>query len=239
MGTSDPDNSSVVLSILGTVLPPLEIRPSDSITFPDAPAEESRRATVEILSYDRPDVQLTRAATSRPDRIVAEARPIPAEELARMNAKAGYRLAVEVKPGMPTGRFSEELLIETDHPKQNAIRVTLTGNTVGPIMVVPSRVGMPSVPSRAGASQELELIVRGEDRETNFVVASKSEKLRVAIRREEKPEARGRYRLTVTVPPGTAPGLVDQPIVLKIDHPKVKELRIPVSIYVSTRSESG
>ena len=37
-------------------------------------------------------------------------------ELAAAKVKSGYHLTVEVKPGMPLGRFTEELLIETDHP---------------------------------------------------------------------------------------------------------------------------
>jgi hypothetical protein len=238
LGTTDPDDRSVILSILGTVLPPVDVRPSESITLPDASTEEARRATLTIVSIDRPELKLTKISSSRPGLIVAEAKPMTPEELARLKVKSGYNLAVEVKPGLPTGRFTEDLLIETDHPRQLSLKVVIAGNTVGPISVVPSRIGMPSVASRAGASQDLALIVRGKG-ETHFEVVSKSEKLRVAISRDEKPEAKGRYRLTVTVPPGTAPGRVDDPIVLKTDHPKVKELRIPVSIYISTRSEAG
>ncbi len=70
-------------------------------------------------------------------------------------------------------------------------------------------------------------------------MASKSEKIRVAIARDDQPGAKGRYRLTVTVPPGTSPGVLDDPIVLRTDHPKVHELQIPVRIYVSSRSEAG
>jgi len=61
----------------------------------------------------------------------------------------------------------------------------------------------------------------------------------VAIAPEDRPGAMGKYRMTVTVPPGLSPGLVDEPIVLKTDHPKGGEVRIPVMIYVSSRSEAG
>ena len=44
--------------------------------------------------------------------------------------------------------------------------------------------------------------------------------------------------MTVTVPPGTPGGLVDDRIVLKTDHPQAGEIKIPVSIYV-TRSGPG
>jgi Protein of unknown function (DUF1573) len=239
LGTTDPDDRSVILSILGMVLLPVEVRPSESITLPDAFAEESRRTTLTIVSINRPELKLMKISSSRPGLIVAEAKPMSPEELARLKVKSGYNLAVEIKPGLPPGRFSEEVLIETDHPGRPSLKVALAGNTLGPISAFPPRIEMPNVASRGGASQDLALIVRGGSLETHFEVVSKPEKLRVAISRDEKPEAKGRYRLTVTVPPGTTPGPVRDPIVLKTDHPKVKELRIPVSIFVSARSEAG
>ncbi len=39
--------------------------------------------------------------------------------------------------------------------------------------------------------------------------------------------------MTVKVPPGTAPGWINDTIILKTDHPKVSELKIPVNIFVS------
>jgi hypothetical protein len=63
----------------------------------------------------------------------------------------------------------------------------------------------------------------------------------VAIARDEKPGAERLYRVTVTVPPGTSPGVVNDPkgIVLKTDHPKIHEVIIPVRIYISSRSDAG
>ena len=42
--------------------------------------------------------------------------------------------------------------------------------------------------------------------------------------------------MTVTVPPGTAPGPVDGEIILKTDHPSARELKVPVSILISSSS---
>jgi hypothetical protein len=97
---------------------------------------------------------------------------------------------------------------------------------------------MPRVPRAAGASQDLSLVVQG-GRDTHFDVASKPRDIRVAIAPDDRPGAGKRYRMTVTVPPGLPAGLIDDPIVLKTDHPKVGELKIPVSIYISASSEGG
>ena len=238
IGTTDPDNRSITLTILGTVVAPVEVRPSETIVLPDALPEEARSTNLAIVSVDRPDLKLVKVASTKPEAIITEVKPMAAGDLERLKVKSGYDVAVKVKPGLPTGRFTEEILVETDHPSRPSLKVTVAGNTVGPISVLPARIRMPSVANLVGGSQDLSLIVRG-DRETHFEVASKPEQLKVSISKDDRPETHGRYRLTVTVPPRTAPGLVDDPIVLKTDHPKVKELRIPVSIYVSTRQGAG
>lgn len=238
LGTNDPDHPTVTLAVVGNILAPVEAQPSESISFPEFSAGEAQRATVAIVSPDRPDLKLTKIASSRPGVIVAAARPMTPEELLRRKVKSGYDVTVEVKPGLPPGRFSEELIIETDHPDRPSLKLIVGGLAIGSISVVPDGVVMPSVAGRLGASTDLALIVRGADR-THFEVASKPEKLQVAIAPEEKPGAKGRYRLTVTVPPGTGPGVLNDPIVLKTDHPKIHEVKIPVRIYVSSRAEAG
>jgi hypothetical protein len=234
VGTNDPDNSSVNLSVVGKIVAPVEVEPSESVEFPEISAEDSHQRTVAIVSVDRPDLKLTKLKSSRPDVIVAAAKAMGPEELKRRNVRSGYEVTVEIKPGMPPGRFTEKLMVETDHPDRPALDLTVVGRAYGPISVVPSKLVMPSVASRRGGSQAVELIVRGSER-TNFEVASKPEQIRVAI----APEDKGRYRLTVTVPPGLAPGVLDAPIVLKTDHPRIHEVKIPLQIYVSSRSGAG
>ncbi len=238
LGTNDPDNPRVTLTVLGRILPPVEVQPSESIDFAEIAAEEPHRATIKVVSADRADLKLMRLASSRPGQIVAEARPLAHAELERLKVKSGYEVAVEVKPGLPPGRFSEELLVETNHPDRPSLKVGLSGRAMGPISVIPERLRMPSVASKLGASRDITLLVRG-GRKTRFDVVSKPKNLEVAIAPEDRPGAQGKYRLTVTVPPGLSPGLVDDPIVLKTDHPKAGEVKIPVTIYVSSRSEAG
>jgi hypothetical protein len=238
LGTNDPDNSAVTLSLAGTIIAPVDVQPSETIAFPEISNEEGHRQDLAIVSADLPDLKLTRIVTSRPDLINIQARPMAAAELERRKVKSGYDLTVEIKPGMPLGRFTEDLMIDTNHPRRPGMKLSIAGTVIGPIRVVPDRLQMISVDSLKGASKDLALIVR-RDRETHFEVASRPEGLEVSITRDEKSGAKARYRLTATVPPGTPPGVLSHPIVLKTDHPQVAEVRIPVSIIVSTRSESG
>jgi hypothetical protein len=62
----------------------------------------------------------------------------------------------------------------------------------------------------------------------------KPEKLEVSIAPNDTPTLKGRYRLTVIVPPGTSPGLIDDEIIFHTDHPRVGELKVPVNIVVGS-----
>ena len=66
---------------MGTIIAPVDVQPSETVAFPDISNEEAHRATLAIVSADRPELKLTRIATSRPGLIVAEARPMTPEEL--------------------------------------------------------------------------------------------------------------------------------------------------------------
>ncbi len=53
------------------------------------------------------------------------------EEIQKLKVKSGYALAIEVKPGLPVGPFREELVIQTDHPDQPEVKVTVVGQDHG------------------------------------------------------------------------------------------------------------
>jgi hypothetical protein len=232
LGTNDPEHPSLNLAITGKVLPAVAVLPSEMVAFPPMTSEESRREELTVVSPDRADWKLTKLVTSRPDRIVAQASPMTPEEIRSLQVEGGYHLIVEVKPGMPPGGFREELVIQTDHPKQQEVRVPIVGKVTGPISAAPERLRMMNVTSRDGASGEVILMVPG-GRTVHFEVAYAPAKVQVAIARDDRPTLKGRYRMTVTVPPGTRPGPVIDRIVLKTDHPKLDKLEIPVTIYIS------
>ncbi len=237
LGTNDLENPVINLSIRGRVLFPVEVQPSDTVAFPRISNEETQRTSLTILSPDRAGLKVTKVTSSKPDLIVAEVKPLTPEEIKTHRVLSGFHVVVEVKPGMPLGSFREQLVFQTDHPKQRELKVTLAGKVTGPISVVPQKLEMPSVASGKGASGELTLIVRG-GKATHFEVASAPQNLKVAIAPDNRPGMTGRYQMKVIVPPGTPAGFLDDRIILKTDHPKVGELKIPVSIYIS-RSDSG
>jgi hypothetical protein len=231
--TNDPAHESVSINVHGTVHPPVIMYPGETISFSSASNEEAQERKVAVFSMDRPGTKLTKLTTSRPELLVVRSQPLSAEDRKMLKTKdGGYWVIVEMKPGMPLGRFQEELMIETDHPLKSDIKVAISGTAVGPISVIPGRVRMSSVSSSQGASCDVTLSVRG-GKPTNFEVVRHPEKLDVRITPDELSSQTGRYKMTVTVPPGTSAGPVDGEIVLKTDHPRAAEMKIPVTVLIS------
>jgi hypothetical protein len=232
IGTNDPRRPSVSISVHGKVHPPVMVYPDESIVFNQISNDEAVTGRIAVFSMDRPDLKIVKMTTSRPDYLVAESRPLKPEECTQLKVKGGYQVSVVVKPGMPLGRFRDELVIETNHPLKQEVKATITGNVTGPISIIPERVRMASVSSGKGGSRDMTLLVRGGT-PTKFTVAHHPDKVQVAIKSDDTPTQKGRYKMTVSVPPGTSAGPVDGEIILKTDHPKAAEMKIPVSILIS------
>jgi hypothetical protein len=235
--TNDPRKLTFKLTVYGKVYPPVEIYPPQAIQLPRMNNEQTYRAGFAVFSKERPDLKLAKVTSSRPGLIVAEFKPMTAEDAKRLKIEKGYMVTVVIKPGMPLGDFHDELVIVTDHPKQPEVKVTVGGHVDGPISVTPPGLRLRDVVSREGASRDLFLVVRG-GKETKFDVLTKPEQLEISIVRDDTATLKGRYRMTVKVPPGTAGGEIGGDIVLKTDHPMAKELKIPVSILIA-RSATG
>jgi len=238
---NDPHRQKFEFVVSGMVSPALVvIPPGNTIPFQNITSEESHKAHFALFSPDKPDMQITELRTSKPDLMSVTAQPLTEEEKKELEAEAGFQVFLELRPGMPLGEFHEELIVRTNHPKQPEVRMAVVGRVIGPITAMPDRVTLMGVLESQGATKEISLWVRGRDA-TKFEVAKSPKELQVVIAEvEEKPggeekdvKAR-RYRLTVTVLPGTPPGKIDGSIILKTDHPYAAEVRIPVNITVRT-----
>jgi Protein of unknown function (DUF1573) len=238
IGTNDPTRRSVSLNVVGKVYPPVVVFPSETMTFNAVSNEEPHQAKVAVFSVDRPDLKIKKLSTTRPEFLVPQFRPLSPEECKLLKVKAGLEVIVEMKPGMPLGRFQDELVIETDHPMKSELKLTVAGNTTGPISVIPDRVRIPSVSSSQGGSRDLTILVRG-GKPTTFTVAYHPKKVRVEITPDDTPTQKGRYKMSVIVPPGTAAGPLEDLIILKTDHPKASEIKIPVNILISNAGGAG
>ena len=232
LGTNDPLSPSLAIGVHGTIHPPVVVMPNEMINFGSVSNEETHSSAIAAFSYDRPQTKVTKVTTSRPDFLVARPEALTAKECEMLKVKAGYRIFVDVKPGMPLGRFHDEMVIETDHPLKSEIKMSIGGNVTGPITVIPERLRLPSVSNGEDTSRDMTLLVRSAT-PTKFEVAYHPNKLDVKITPDDTPTQKGRYKMTVTIPKGTVAGPVDGDIILKTDNPKATQMKIPVSIYIA------
>jgi hypothetical protein len=233
--TNDPEHPQLDFKVEGTVQPAILLFPPTSTVnyLTIANTEEDNRRQIALASPDKPNFKITKLTTSKPDLIQAEQTPLTESECKELKVEAGYRVTINAKAGLPLGAFREEVVIETDHPQKPEVKLTVTGRMEGPISVSPQSLLMHHVKSGSGGRGVIRFFVRGL-KSTSFEVERKPENLKVEIAPSDKPPKEGRYQMIVTVPPGTPPGLIQDQIILKTNHPKAGEVRIPVDVRVGS-----
>ena len=233
ISTTDPARPSIELGAHGEVYPALMFTPPDkTIPFMTISNDTEHHARVAVASPDRPGFKVTKVVSSKPGKIEATVAPLTDEERKHLKIEqGGYLIDIAVKQGMPLGPFRDELLIETDHPKQPESHLTLFGKVVGPITLVPEHLRLTNVSAKAGGKGTVTLMVRGQ-RPTKFDVTKKPSNLEVTVEPVEPNGKDGKYRLTLTVPPGSKPTEIDDTIVLKTDHPQAAIVQVPITLYI-------
>jgi hypothetical protein len=233
--TSDPKREELVFRFKGKVYPVIVTLPEEGhVDAGTIPNTESRRIVAAISAPSRPETKILEMIYDH-DRFDIVAGPLTDDEKRRANLETGEHLEITVKPTARLGYFNEEIIIKTDHPLKDEVKLTIGGKVVGPITATPTVLRLPDVTPR-GRTADVTLWVVGQD-QTHFTVeAPQNLKATVTPADDTKGASKSagghRYRMTVTVPPGTPPGVIDDPIVLKTDHPHASEFKLPVQITV-------
>jgi hypothetical protein len=231
--TNDPLHPTLEFVGEGTIRPSVVLYPPEpTINYLEiSNDQDDHRSSLALYSPDRPEIRITELISSRPNKIVVAHEPLAPEDCKELKVQQGHRITINVLGTMPLGAFREEVVVKTDHPKQPELKLTVAGKMVGPISTSPERLRLFPVYSRTGATGSLTMTVRGL-RPTTFEIARKPEKFKVEIAPNDQTRQAGQYRLTVTVPPGLPPELIMDEIVLKTDHPKAAEVKIPLDVVI-------
>jgi hypothetical protein len=234
IGTNDPALPQFPLHVRGKVYPAIQ-------TYPPLPDNVLNMLSISndvddhpyhiaVFSKDRPETQILKAASSK--HVAVKWEPMSAEDLKAIDNAGGTKLTVDVKSSLPLGFFREEVVLTTDHPKQPELKLTVTGKMEGPINFIPGRIRISSPPvnGKLGGRGELIITVR-ESRETKFEVVKAPKRLTAEVVPID--EKKGRYRLVVTVPPGTPAADIEDEVEIRTDHPKAERVFVPVSILIT------
>jgi hypothetical protein len=76
-----------------------------------------------------------------------------------VNGKAGYQIAVTLKPNVPPGPFRQELILKTNDPQTPVLTVAVEGTVQGSLSVTPSVVSLGKV--KAGTPTQHRVAIRG------------------------------------------------------------------------------
>jgi hypothetical protein len=234
IGTNDPGRPTFALTVKGMVYPPVQVYPPEMITLNGISNELVSHAAIAVYSMDMPAMKVTKLTTGRPDLITATHKPLVKSDHVQLKVPAGgFRIDLEIKPGLPLGQFSDTLIIETDHPLQKETKVSIRGYATGPISVFPPRLTWRGVNGAVGATTAMNLLVRGEKKVHFEIVQKPGDYAELTIDENKSNDKKGQYRLTISVPPGTPSVRMDKDIILKTDHPSAAEIKIPADIIVT------
>ena len=247
--TNDANRKSVHLSIHGHVIDNVRSDRPD-VHFSDLSPNESALATVNIYAFRDPDFKIEKFDHGKPDfedKLNVSFAPLTSDELAKEpNAKAGQKMTIEVKPGLPQGNFEETITVTTNQ-SIDPLSIRVLGNVATDILLMGpnvnrerSQVNLGTFSQKDGKKHTMFLIVKGPYREETKIEIESYEpkvdfsaKLGEPIRDTEKTI---RYPIVIEVPPGATPVTRTEgsqaEIHVKTTHPEVKEMTIKVRYVV-------
>jgi hypothetical protein len=251
LNTNDPLRPTIQLTIRGRVIDTVRADRGE-VNFADISTNQSSTATVNIYGFRSPELKVEKfdltAADIAPYFNVTFA-PLAAEELAKeKDAKAGLKMSIEVKPGLPIGQFRQIIVVTTNQDAQTAQSINVTGNVASDILLAGPRVdsaemlvGLGTVQRNTAAKHTVYLRVKGPHRDqTQIRIASVEPVTEFSATLGEPNRENPKvvlYPLTIEVPAGARPvnhmfeGAYAK-VHLATTHPDVKELTINVRYMV-------
>lgn len=245
--TNDPLQSSIELSVEGSIMSASGVEPAD-LVFDKIQVGESKSAEVYVMAMLQDDLSVSDPqfsdATIR-DKFVAKIEPVEPKDLPNKSARRGVRVTVTARPGLPVGRFQQWLSLRTNLAQAENLEIPVVGQVVGDISVHGTgwseergslKIG--NVKSSEGVRNKLNIIVRGADApNTTFQIKSiDPPELKATLGEPKKlKETLVQVPLEIEIPAGTRPMIhldtaQGEPgrIILSTTHPKIKELSVNV-----------
>ncbi len=247
--TNDPLKPSVHLSLTGTVIDNVRVDRPD-VHFHDLSPSESATGSVNVYAFKEGDFKIESSDFGNPrvaTFLSVKSEPLTDSELAREpKAKSGYKLTIDVKPGLPQGDFDDNLTITTNQ-SNDPLTVKIIGNIASDILLMgpnvyreKSLINLPAISQKTGKKHTVFLIVKGPHREETNVTIDSFEPTKDFTAKLGEPihdtPKTTRYPITIEIPPGAAPGTYSDGayahVHVKTTHPEIKDIDIRVRYVV-------
>ncbi len=247
--TNDPNRPSVHLSITGTVIDNVRVDRQD-VHFHDLSPTESATASVNVYAFRETDLQIEKHEFTNPklaEHMDVSIAPLTESDLAREpKAKAGLKVNLAIKPGLPQGDFENTLNITTNQGS-DPLTVKVIGNIASDIMLMGPNVmrekllvTLGTFPQSAGKKHTVFLLVKGPERDNvkiNIDGVEPTKDFSATLGEPIRDTAKTiRYPIVIEIPPGASPvtrleGSYAK-IHVKTTHPDLKDLDIRVRYVV-------
>ena len=134
--TNDPDMVMVELEVRGKIVADARAMPSE-LTFSNITHGYTAQAQTQIACYKNPPLEITGYEYLNPEaknNFDLQIAPLTEKEYqSEPDATGGYQITLNVKDNLPLGPFSETLVLKTNSPLQQEIKVPIYGTVVGNI----------------------------------------------------------------------------------------------------------
>ncbi len=242
--TNDPLHKTLDLRIQGTVRVQLgAVNPE--LLFDGVEPDRSKSVSTWLYSQTWESFEVERVDCSRDD-IQWNIEQVDLSSVPDIEAKSACRITVTAPAGMPEGHFRELLtcVARADHGETESLELTLVGKVLrrlslyGPGIDHLGHLDLGN--ATVGEELNRRLVLKVRDPQTELKVLAleaQPEFLDVQLTpyRTES-QASGLYHLDVRIPADVAPsdyrGTRKGRIALRVDHPRIDDLEIPVSFAV-------
>ncbi len=251
--TDDPRRPEVVFVVEGAVVPTWRVVP-ESLALARLTASASQQASATVFTYGEspPEVETVTIDHPQASRFFTLAHsPLSPEEIAaETGASGGFRIDLDIKPGLPLGRLRQTITARFRMPEEVTAEIPVEGTVGGDLVLAgpgwdSSRQALMlgTVSGATGLKRRIFLSAKGPHREAVRPVVEEAvpDVLEVTIG-EASPVGSGsvmRIPIDIVIPPGSravnhicseqAPA---GRIVLATGHPDSPTLSIPVCVAV-------
>jgi len=251
--TDDPRRPEIALVVEGTVVPTWKAVP-DALVLPGITAGGGAQGGVTVFTFGAtpPTVKAAAIDGEDADRLFAvSTEPVAADTVAaETGATGGFRVNVEVRPGLPLGRLRRTIAVTFDMDGEITAEIPLAGDVGGDLVLAGpgwdtgrQALMLGAVSGKAGLTTQLFITAKGPRASTVRPVVRETVPASLTVRvGEARPVGGGgslRIPLEIAIAPGSGPvnHLCSESgppgrIVIDTGHPDTPSLTIPVCVSI-------
>jgi Protein of unknown function (DUF1573) len=219
----DPAQRRLSLTIQGVVRSPIDVLPSPAVYF-SVFRDESAQQTISIVNNDQRPLRIGQLQ-GQSDRFKADLRTLA-------DGKR-YEVAIKVPSGLPAGRYMDVLLVETDHPRRQQLKIGVNIFVKDNLYASPEFVDFGEVRSQELRNPLLNELLRQsfivKKRRGTFTITGISSSVSGLSIASDPTGASDSFRVDVSlIPAQVQPGSLESTIRIRTDDSDFPELLIPI-----------